>query len=92
MPDVANTCRAAAILGNASPANNFQVCYFCQIREDVVLNPIGKVSVFFIVLEIFKGQNGDAFLQQAGGADLVGGSEGDSALPDPGAEANTKHK
>ena len=51
-----------AILHDGSSRYHFQIADLRQIRQHVVLNAIGKVSIGFVVAEIFKGQDRDRFL------------------------------
>ena len=44
-------------------ADHFEVGDLCEIGQDFVLNPIGKVGILFVVAEIFKRKNSDAFVR-----------------------------
>ncbi len=46
--------RAALVLHHRCPADDLQVCDFCQIIEDFVLHTISEKRVFGIGTQIFK--------------------------------------
>ena len=52
-----NVGRFSPIRHDGGARDNFQVANLRQIREHVVLNPVGEVGVFFLGAEIFKWQH-----------------------------------
>ena len=54
-------CRRILVLHHTCAANYFQVGYLGEIRKNFVLNPLRKISVFFLVTEIFEWKHGYAF-------------------------------
>src|SRR3954451_8695530 len=53
----------AAIRQHRSSRDHLQGAYLRQVRQDVVLDAIGKKSVFRVAAEISEGQDGDRFLE-----------------------------
>ena len=51
------------VLRHTGSANHFQVCDFGQIREDFILNALGKKCVLLVIAQIFKRKDRDAFLR-----------------------------
>ena len=51
------------VLRHTRSANHFQICDLGEIRENFVLNAVGKKRVLLIVAQIFKRKHRDAFLR-----------------------------
>ena len=66
--------RRALILRHTGAADHFQVCDLGQIRENFILNTVGKERVLFVVAEIFKWKDRDAFVRDGRRRSLVGTS------------------
>jgi len=58
--------RAALVLHHRCPADDLQVCDFCQIIEDFVLYTISEKRVFGIGTQIFKWKYRDSERQWVG--------------------------
>ena len=54
--------RIAFVLHDARAADHFQVGDSDQIRQDLVLDALGKEGVRFLFAQIFKRKDGNAFL------------------------------
>ncbi len=50
----------AAVLHHAGSADDFEIGDLRQLGQNVVLHTIGEDGVFFLVVQIFKRQNGDS--------------------------------
>src|SRR5205807_7303787 len=57
---------AVFVLHHGGAADDFEVGDLCEIGQDLVLNTIGKVGVLFVVAEIFKREDSDAFIRNCG--------------------------
>ena len=62
--DLPQISRPGPVLPNRCAADHFQVRHFGETRDNVVLDPVRKVSVLLVVTQIFKGQNCDALFRQ----------------------------
>src|ERR1700720_1455551 len=49
------------VLHHRSAADHFEIGHFRGISQYLVLNTVGKVGVLFVVAEIFKRKDSDAF-------------------------------
>ena len=58
----------AAIFHHAGAADDFQIADLRQLGQNVVLHTIGEDGVFFLVVQIFKRQNGDSSLLAVAGS------------------------
>ena len=54
------------ILHHTGATDHFQVSDFCEVSQNLVLDPVGKKRESFVFTEIFKRQNGDGL-----GCDVV---------------------
>src|SRR5205814_4082898 len=54
---------AVFVLHHGGAADDFEVGHFREIGQDLVLNTIGEVGVLFVVAEIFKRKDSDAFIR-----------------------------
>src|SRR5215831_5786480 len=55
-------CDASLVLHDRSAADHFQVLDLGKIRKQFVLDSVGKVSVLFLLAQIFQRQYCNAFL------------------------------
>ncbi len=55
------TRNAAFVLHHRSAADHFEICYFGQGRQNLVLHAVGKEGVVRIAAEVFKRQDRNAF-------------------------------
>ena len=67
LPDLAQILRLAAERHDRCARNYFQVADLRQVRQNIVLNSVGEVSVLLIVAQIFKRKHRDRFVDLAGG-------------------------
>ena len=54
---------AVFVLHHRCAANDFEVGHFREIGQDLVLNSIGEVGILFVVAEIFKREDSNAFIR-----------------------------
>src|SRR6266852_4701119 len=54
---------AVFVLHHRRAADDFEVSHLREIGQDFVLNTIGEVGILFVVAEIFKRKNSDAFVR-----------------------------
>ena len=57
---------AGLVLQHRRAANYFQVGNLCQVSENFILHAVSKKGVFLFRTEIFKRQDGNAFLWYIG--------------------------
>ena len=61
--DLGEIARFALITLGGSAGNDFQIRDLGQACENFLLNPIGEISICFVLTQILKRQHGDAFFR-----------------------------
>src|SRR3954447_5052110 len=62
-PDLPDIMSLSPIRQHRGSRDHLQGAYLRQVRQDVVLDAVGKKSVFRVAAEICEGQNGDGLLE-----------------------------
>ena len=62
LPDFAQILRLAAVGHHRCARNYLQIADLRQVRQNIVLNSVGEVSVLFFVAQVFKWEHCDRFI------------------------------